>query len=325
MRVWDGTHRVVPGRAVSTLATGIVVLLAVAACAGGASDSSAGGTALGAEPGQGTIGDAAVDTAVDTAVAGDESRGDAGGLVGKVDPLQTGEAVIATASVDVRVDDVATTLPKLTALALSVDGFVASQDSSTDPSDPTRATAVVVLRVPTDRMPDVLDQVGSLGEVLGQRSEQRVVTEQVIDVNSRVASARASVARIQVLLDRAQSISDIVRIEGELSRREADLDALLAQQRGLRDRTEYATVSVTLLSPEAVVPTEDETGFVAGLRKGWGAFTDSLTWALTVVGAVLPFAALAAVLLVPVAVVWRRRAAAARAGRPAPSEPLASA
>jgi len=321
MTVEEGSHRTVTRRSAGAVAVGLVVLMAVGACAGAGSDASSGGAGAGDQAGQLTLEDATVDAAQ----PGDQARADGGSLVGKIDPLQTGEAVIATASVEVRVDDVLTTLPRLTAVALTHDGFVASQDSSTDPSDPSRATAVVVLRIPTDSMSDVLDEVGTLGEVLGQRSEQRVVTEQVIDVNSRVASARASVARIQLLLDRAQSISDIVRIEGELSRREADLDSLLAQQRGLRDRTEYATVGVTLLSPDAVAPTEDETGFVAGLKKGWGAFTASLTWALTLLGAVLPFALLAAVVMVPVVALWRRRAASAGSGNsPSPADPTSA-
>lgn len=298
-----------------------MALVTVAACSSSGLDSSSGGPAIGAEPDQ----IVAQGGALDTTQSVDQTRNGGGSSVGTIDPLQTGEAVIATASLEVRVDDVSATLPRLTAVALTFDGFVASQDSSTDPTDPSRATGVVVLRVPTDSMSDVLEQVGRLGEVLGQRSEQRVVTEQVIDVNSRVASARASVARIQLLLDRAQSISDIVRIEGELSRREADLDSLLAQQRGLRDRTEFATVSVTVLSPDSVVPTEDETGFVAGLKKGWGAFTDSLTWALTLVGAVLPFAVLAAVVLIPASAFWRRRSSPARSVNPAEPADVTSA
>jgi hypothetical protein len=290
---------------IGVASVGLVALMTVAACGGGSSQST--GASSGDLGGPAVVGAEAADAPVDLTQPGGAAKAGGTSLVVAVDPLQTGEAVIATASVELRVDDVAGTVTRLTAVALTNDGFVASQDSSTDPSDPSRATAVVVLRVPTDTMPVVLEQLNRLGETLSQQSEQRVVTEQVIDVNSRVASARASVARIQLLLDRAQSISDIVRIEGELSRREADLDSLLAQQRGLRDRTEYATVTATLLSPDSVVPTKDETGFVAGLKKGWGAFTDSLTWALTVVGAVLPFAVLAGAVFLPVAAYWRRR------------------
>jgi hypothetical protein len=53
------------------------------------------------------------------------------------------------------------------------------------------------------------------------------------------------------------------------------------------------------------------TGFLAGLRNGWAAFTGSVSVLLTVLGAVLPFAVLAAVIGVPVWL-WLRRRRASR-------------
>ncbi|HET7823328.1 MAG TPA: hypothetical protein VFL10_17535, partial [Ornithinibacter sp.] len=47
-------------------------------------------------------------------------------------------------------------------------------------------------------------------------------------------------------------------------------------------------------------------GFLAGLKAGWTAFTGSVTVLLTVVGALLPFAVVLALVLVPL-VLWLRR------------------
>ena len=45
---------------------------------------------------------------------------------------------------------------------------------------------------------------------------------------------------------KATSISEIVSVEGELTRREADLESLLAKQKSLAGQTQLATITLTL-------------------------------------------------------------------------------
>jgi hypothetical protein len=95
-------------------------------------------------------------------------------------------------------------------------------------------------------------------------------------------------------------------VEGELARREAELEALLGQQRVLRDQVDLATLTVHMSEDAAPSPSDDGPGFVDGLRRGWVAAVDGGRVALAVAGFVLPFA-------VPLALValgvrrWQRR------------------
>ena len=216
--------------------------------------------------------------------------------------------VIAIADVTIRVDDVGAALPDLLHAASSAGGYVAGEDTTSDPNDPSKTRSTVVLRVPTESMQKVVDEVSGLGDVIRSQQDVQDVTEQVVDVESRVKSARASVSRIRILLDQANTLGEVVRIESQLAQREADLESLLATQRSLADQTALATVTVTALGPAAVAPpAADEEGFVAGLERGWNAFVDVVVVALTVVGLLLPFGVATALILVPVWWVWRRR------------------
>jgi hypothetical protein len=216
--------------------------------------------------------------------------------------------VIAVADVTIRVDDVSATLPDLLHAATSAGGYVQGEDTTSDPDDPSKTRSTVVLRVPTASLQKVMNQVSGLGEVIRAQQDVQDVTEQVVDVESRVKSARASVSRIRVLLDQANTLGEVVRIESQLARREADLESLLATQRSLADQTALATLTVTALGAEAVaLPAPDKEGFLAGLERGWNAFVDVLVVALTLIGLLLPFAVAAALILVPAWFVWRRR------------------
>lgn len=122
-------------------------------------------------------------------------------------------------------------------------------------------------------------------------------------MESRITSQRASVIRVRELMDQATKLSDVVTLEGELSRRESDLEALLAQQASLKDRTSMATITLTLTEKPVVAEKEDDDpGFVDALAGGWDAFVTMLRWIAVAFGAVLPFAAVLALILL----VWLR-------------------
>jgi hypothetical protein len=123
-----------------------------------------------------------------------------------------------------------------------------------------------------------------------------------------VKSQRASVERIRTLLGRASDIGDVVRLESELSRREADLDSLEARLASLDDSTTLATLVVTFNRPDVETPAgQDRDGFVGGLLDGWHALGASATVVLQVVGALLPFALVLALLGALVWLLLRRR------------------
>jgi hypothetical protein len=106
-----------------------------------------------------------------------------------------------------------------------------------------------------------------------------------------------------------------VRVEAELSEREAALASLQARQRELADLTALSTINLSFLAREAEEEPEEpeETGFLAGLASGWRGLTAAVSVGLTVLGVLLPWLL---ALGLPAAAGWwlvRRR-------RPAPAD-----
>jgi hypothetical protein len=107
-------------------------------------------------------------------------------------------------------------------------------------------------------------------------------------------------------------------IETQLAKRQAALDSLERQQKYLADQTALATISVTIsrTHPTAAHAAAGPGGFLGGLEDGWQALAKVGTGLAVALGAVLPFAVLAALVgVAPWLMVRRRRQ------RPAPAEP----
>ncbi|MGV9889978.1 DUF4349 domain-containing protein [Streptomyces sp. NPDC003395] len=211
-------------------------------------------------------------------------------------PAPTAERIIRTASLTVRVKDVAKALDGARAAAEGAGGYVGDETTTRD-EDGGEQTRLV-LRVPVARYDAVVTELQGAGRLLERTSKAQDVTDQVVDVESRIRSQRASVARVRELMDRAAKLSDVVELEGELSRRQADLEALLARQASLKDRTALATITLSLHGTPVPEAAEDDTpGFVDALTGGWHAFLTMLRWIAVALGATLPFLAVAALLL----------------------------
>jgi hypothetical protein len=222
-------------------------------------------------------------------------------------------SVVYTGSITVRVDDVNRAAAELVSLATGAGGFVGGDQRQIDAG---RSTATLTLRIPADKFTGALDQIGHIsgGKEQSRQVSTQDVTANVVDLDARIAAQQASVDRVRALLAKAQTIAEITSVEGELSRREADLESLKGQQRSLQDLTALSTITVTLLGPDAAAPAKPKQGgFLGGLKSGWHAFTTSIGVVLTVLGAILPFVL---IIGVPLALVYywlRRRTRAAHA------------
>lgn len=235
------------------------------------------------------------------------------------DAVTTGEAgtagrvgvrarsVIATGEVTLEGKDLTRVREELDRLLGRIGGTVAEERTSSDREDgPTRSR--LVLRVPSARFGDMMAAFDDIATVTDTRREEVDVTTEVIDVAARVRTAEVSLQRLRTFIGRAKAIETVIRLETEISRREADLASLRAQQDYLDDQTSLATIRVLLQTPGAAADPEDpleDAGFLAGLRNGWNALLDILVVSATVVGALVPFAVALGVILAPL-LVWLR-------------------
>ena len=214
-------------------------------------------------------------------------------------------AIIKTGSLTVESDDVAATRQKAITAIAGLDGQVASEDTGSD-ADGKITQANLVLKVPTKSYDAAIQRLSDLGKQLQIHQESSDVTEQVVDVASRIESQRASLDRMRALMAKANTIGEIVSVESELTRRESDLESLLAKQKNLALQTDLATLTLTVTAKgQPPAPAEDsDRGFLAGLKGGWNAFTATFSALATAFGAVLPFLVLLALIGVPL---WRFR------------------
>jgi hypothetical protein len=219
-------------------------------------------------------------------------------------------AIIQVGTMTVQSDDVAAARFDLGKVVDALSGSIADE-KTTATSDGEVRLSRVVLRIPSEEFGAAVLQIGRLGEVTASTSKAQDVTGEIIDTQARIRAQEQSLQRVEVLFSRAQNIRDIVAIEAQLSRRQAELDSLKGQLAYLEDQAAMSTLTVYLEpTPDkpagTTKPKDDDVAFVGGLKDGWDALGALGAGLATVAGALLPFAFVAILVGVPASVVLRR-------------------
>lgn len=217
--------------------------------------------------------------------------------------------LISQGSVQLRAEDVAEALVDVEAAVAALAGEVAKNDTVTDKAGEVKR-AQLVLRIPSARFAEAVERLEDAGDLVASSTNVQDVTTQVIDNEVRLRVQRRSIRRIEVLLDQATSIRDIVDIEQQLSQRQAELGSLERRQAYLADQTSQATITVSIerTPPErkAEERKDDPEGFLAGLDSGWTGFKNVTVALATGLGAALPFLVVLALLALPARLLARR-------------------
>lgn len=135
-------------------------------------------------------------------------------------------------------------------------------------------TASYIVRVPVEKLDTFLDEAQKIGTVTSLRKNADDVTESYYDIETRLDTAKAKLARLQELLATATSVDDMIIIESEISDTQYVIDSLTGTLNHYDSRISYSTVSIDL--KEVYKITEENAPLTFGQRIA-KAFRESLS------------------------------------------------
>jgi Domain of unknown function (DUF4349) len=106
----------------------------------------------------------------------------------------------------------------------------------------------VRVRVPAARFVELTRSIPSFGVVVKESLQALEVTKEHRDLNLRIETAEKARQRLAVLLERADKVEDILKIEHEIRRLTEEIERLKGELRYLSDRIAYSTVAVLFRS-----------------------------------------------------------------------------
>ena len=242
---------------------------------------------------------------------------------------QAERMIIKNAEMDLLVSDTDVALDGITVIAADYGGYIISSHTWFEEEF---KYATVRLGVPVVEFENILRRLRGLAvKVNSEVASGEDVTDQYVDLQSRLTNLQATRDRIREFLDKAETVEEALQVNQQLSEVEAQIEEIQGRMNYLKDRAAFSTIDVQL-NPQrptptpSPTPTPTPTPTPVAWRPGETVTeaTDVLTfvvkglvdlaiWVVVVLG---PF-------LVPVAlllwlVIWLRRRKARSASPPEP-------
>ncbi len=198
-----------------------IMALLIAACGGG-------GYAMEAPMEPGIAYDEAVFVESEGMAAVDDAafRDTAGTTSQNIDsaPIQE-RLIIRTGDLSIVVADTEAAIAQITAMVESNGGWVVS--SSLYQYSETAKTGDITVRVPSDGYNSALEAIKGMAlEVTHESSSGQDVTDEYVDLSSRLANLEATAARVRSFLDETKNVEEALAVNVELSRLEGDIEVI---------------------------------------------------------------------------------------------------
>ena len=156
--------------------------------------------------------------------------------------------IVRTGEMSLVVEDVVGAKDEIAQLAASYGGYVVSSQISGEEQD---MRGYISIRVPDDKFESALAELRDLAvRVTSESTDSQDVTEEYVDLQSRLKNAEATESQYLALLGKATDVEDILRIYDSLSRVRQEIEQIKGRMQYL-ERTSSMSLITVRLKPEA--------------------------------------------------------------------------
>lgn len=221
-------------------------------------------------------------------------------------PIKTDEVIVKKIIKDgrmgIRVADIEVSKSQIDSLVIRFGAYYANESFYNDNS---QVSYSLQIRIPAKNFENFVQSIEhGKAEILHKSFDSRDVTEEFIDLETRLENKKAYLNRYQALLKKANSIKEILDIEEKIRALEEELESTQGRLNYLNTQVAYSTLSLEISKPKDFsykpeVRSKFSEKLKQSLTKGWFGFVDFML----VLVRLWPFAIIAAVVIY----VWRKR------------------
>jgi hypothetical protein len=204
--------------------------------------------------------------------------------------------IIRTGNLSLIVLDTEETVGELGRLVEALDGWVVSSNIALNGDF---KTGTVTVRVPAEQYDTLVSRVKELAvEVEMESSNSQDVTEEFVDLESRLGNLEATADRVRSFLDETRNVEEALAVNQELSRLESEIEVIKGRMKFLSESAAFSTLTVQLTPDELAQPIE-----IAGWRPG-GVAKSALEALITVLQGLIDLLIQGVIFCLPLALIF---------------------
>ena len=149
--------------------------------------------------------------------------------------------IVRTVDMTLIVDNVAASIDEIADLATRSRGWVVSSDRSP------KHRGFVSIRVPADSLDGSIESLRNLAtEVESEITSSEDVTDEFVDLSSRLTNLEATEVALLRLLDRANRVEDALAVQRELTRIQEEIERIQGRLKFLQETAAFSLININL-------------------------------------------------------------------------------
>ncbi len=180
-------------------------------------------------------------------------------------PIPQDRMVIRNANLTLVVEDPTASVDTISKLAEEMGGFVVSSylyQTAYGSGDLTTTQGTLTIRVPAERLDEVLEAVKSTAiEVRSENISGEDITQQYVDLQSRLRNLEAAEAQLQEIMGSATRTEDVMMVFNQLVQVRGEIESVKGQMQYFEQSARLSAVTMELIPDAAAQPLQ-----IAGWR-----------------------------------------------------------
>ncbi|MDL4841090.1 DUF4349 domain-containing protein [Aquibacillus rhizosphaerae] len=203
-------------------------------------------------------------------------------------PEQTERKVIYNATLNIEVKDYTTTVNTIEAKVQENGGYIVESNTYGGSEDEFSA-GMMRVRIPQQQFQSFIDVIeeGSV-KVLERNVSGEDVTEQYVDLESRLKSKRVVEERLLSFMEQAEKTEDLLTISGDLAKVQEEIEQITGKMNYLENQSSLATVTIQIHENRVNIPNVNDEDLNTW-EKTKQQFMESINFLLTAISGLIVF------------------------------------
>lgn len=168
-------------------------------------------------------------------------------------PVETGRMIIHNAKLSVNVKELDVAQSNIEKKVKEFGGYIVESNVYQENEQTSRGSMIV--RIPEKHFENFLTEAeGEAAKILERNVTGQDVTEQYVDLESRVNSKRAVEARLLEFMGNAEKTEDLLKISSDLAKVQEEIEVMVGKMKFLQNQTSFATIELTMYENRVIVP-----------------------------------------------------------------------
>jgi len=170
--------------------------------------------------------------------------------------LKTDRMIIHTAHLQIQVKDFNQTQLNIESKVKEFGGYIVESDIYRENDQ--QLSGHMTVRIPEKHFQTFLTYTEEeAAEVLSRNVSGQDVTEQYVDLESRLKSKRAVEERLLAFMEDAKKTEDLLKISKDLATVQEDIEVIVGKMKYLENQSAYSTIEISMHEDRVIIPELD--------------------------------------------------------------------